>query len=675
MSRRLRFRTPEVGLQLTELTTPAGITAYTDSALSTAVSLPLDIENGTTLYFADSIGLGHVSVEVSTSTGVVVHTEKVRPGAFTNATVVKPQLTDAERSEYLRELGEQGSMPSSISGGTPAAVDVLMTVRRGTAAQWASANPVLAAGEVGQETDTGIEKIGDGTTVWLELPGISAGITSIPRTTGTGNDAELFDAAVARLPADGGTIALGRGFFDLPSGYTFTKRVHLTGQGMGSYESSPTRIRVSSATGDGLVFTVDGSAAHDFAIVNTAGSTPTAGTGIRFTQGRWARVDRVLISRFYDDLKVDAGWYYTIRDSAIIDAINYGIYLRDTAAGAFDWGDPSVSGCTITKYNVGANGGSACRWESGGGVRFVDNKINGGTAPPGSGYSTGKYDYGLDLQVQDGGTTSVLCVTGNSIENFVWTGIRVGQLGPANTGVFAKMTIGDNEFLGTVGSAIAIAIRPTANISTFGHVSISGNVIDSCVYGMAFSNVRGVSIGPNTYRSIGIACINKSGTGEFTDANIDFSQQVVTGDNVDLYLESTEIPVSSVGPFAQGRYVMERETGNVTSNSVYTNLYRIGVPQFGVGIIRLTIFGNLSGIGGTLYDANITYVRTTGAVTAAVQGTPTTINGPIDVQFDTTTTSGDIIIGVKRNGANGTAFTGRVVAAIHGNVKRLKKGS
>ncbi len=39
-------------------------------------------------------------------------------------------------------------------------------VRRGTAAQWTTANPILSAGEFGYETDTGKYKIGDGTTAW-----------------------------------------------------------------------------------------------------------------------------------------------------------------------------------------------------------------------------------------------------------------------------------------------------------------------------------------------------------------------------------------------------------------------------------------------------------------------------------------------------------------------------
>jgi hypothetical protein len=41
--------------------------------------------------------------------------------------------------------------------------------RRGTAAEWTLANPVLAEGEIGIETDTGKHKIGDGTTEWGDL--------------------------------------------------------------------------------------------------------------------------------------------------------------------------------------------------------------------------------------------------------------------------------------------------------------------------------------------------------------------------------------------------------------------------------------------------------------------------------------------------------------------------
>lgn len=49
-------------------------------------------------------------------------------------------------------------------------------LRRGTAAQWTSADPVLASGEAGYETDTNKFKIGDGSTIWSLLSYFSGDI-------------------------------------------------------------------------------------------------------------------------------------------------------------------------------------------------------------------------------------------------------------------------------------------------------------------------------------------------------------------------------------------------------------------------------------------------------------------------------------------------------------------
>ena len=43
-------------------------------------------------------------------------------------------------------------------------------LRRGTAAEAASANPILAEGEIAVELDTSFYKIGDGITDWNSLP-------------------------------------------------------------------------------------------------------------------------------------------------------------------------------------------------------------------------------------------------------------------------------------------------------------------------------------------------------------------------------------------------------------------------------------------------------------------------------------------------------------------------
>jgi len=62
------------------------------------------------------------------------------------------------------------------------AVVTQIQVRRGTASQWTSANPTLASGEWGYETDTGKVKIGDGTTAWTSLAYFGAGEVTLTGT-------------------------------------------------------------------------------------------------------------------------------------------------------------------------------------------------------------------------------------------------------------------------------------------------------------------------------------------------------------------------------------------------------------------------------------------------------------------------------------------------------------
>ena len=58
----------------------------------------------------------------------------------------------------------------------------VIKLRRDTAANWVTANSVLAAGETGLETDTNAFKFGDGTTGWNALP--YGGADALPDQTG-----------------------------------------------------------------------------------------------------------------------------------------------------------------------------------------------------------------------------------------------------------------------------------------------------------------------------------------------------------------------------------------------------------------------------------------------------------------------------------------------------------
>jgi len=94
---------------------------------------------------------------------------------------------------------------------------VQIQLRRGTASQWTSTNPTLAAGEIAIETDTSKIKLGDGSTAWTSLAYFSAGsgdITGVDITAGDGLDISQsgttsgdYTATVsADLKANGGLV-------------------------------------------------------------------------------------------------------------------------------------------------------------------------------------------------------------------------------------------------------------------------------------------------------------------------------------------------------------------------------------------------------------------------------------------------------------------------------------
>lgn len=99
------------------------------------------------------------------------------------------------------------------------AVVTQIQIRRGTAAQWTSANPTLASGEFGYETDTGKFKIGNGSTAWTSLSYQGAGtVTSI--TAGTGLSGGTITSS--------GTIAIDSTVVTLAGSQTLTNKTLTT---------------------------------------------------------------------------------------------------------------------------------------------------------------------------------------------------------------------------------------------------------------------------------------------------------------------------------------------------------------------------------------------------------------------------------------------------------------
>jgi hypothetical protein len=75
-----------------------------------------------------------------------------------------------------------------------------MQQRRGTAAKWTAANPILAAGEFGYETDTGKFKIGDGTNTWSNIEAFSDASAILGAAPATLDTLEELAAAIDNNP-------------------------------------------------------------------------------------------------------------------------------------------------------------------------------------------------------------------------------------------------------------------------------------------------------------------------------------------------------------------------------------------------------------------------------------------------------------------------------------------
>ena len=84
-------------------------------------------------------------------------------------------------------------------------VETVIKLRRGTAAQWTAANSVLAAGEMGVETDTDRSKFGDGTTAWTSLGytvGDSSGVGTVEWTSVQNKPATFAPSAHTHVKAE-----------------------------------------------------------------------------------------------------------------------------------------------------------------------------------------------------------------------------------------------------------------------------------------------------------------------------------------------------------------------------------------------------------------------------------------------------------------------------------------
>lgn len=155
-----------------------------------------------------------------------------------------------------------------------------MQIRRGTTNEWSVANPVLAAGELGYDTDQNKFKIGDGSTAWNSLafatgPAGATGLNPIYSVQGTVSPL----VGTHRVYAErSGTVAAVRASVGTaPTGSAILVDVNKNGT---SILSSPISIAIGSNTAVGTINNFSVSAGDYFTVdIDQVGSS-TAGANL-----------------------------------------------------------------------------------------------------------------------------------------------------------------------------------------------------------------------------------------------------------------------------------------------------------------------------------------------------------------------------------------------------------
>jgi hypothetical protein len=274
-----------------------------------------------------------------------------------------------------------------------------------------------------------------------------------------------------------------------------------------------TQINNTSSTADTFYITATDGYISDMTIVNTSGTTPTAGAGIHVsaTSGYSQQWDfnRLQVYSFFYGFNMERANTWNITNSYFLSSKKYGVYVRNTDTP--DAGDSQIFN------NVFDGGGftpdAAIRWESSGGLQVMGNKIL-------------NHKIGIDAEVANGVTTSDLLIQNNSIEGQQTNYIKLGRLG--TTGIVDYINITGNQCSGGVTDAgYSISSAGIRNINIAGNIitganqhtaidaattvglSINSNHFEKWTTGINLaSTVSSAQIGPNNYVTVTNPIIN-----------------------------------------------------------------------------------------------------------------------------------------------------------------------
>lgn len=146
-----------------------------------------------------------------------------------------------------------------------------------------------------------------------------------------------------------------------------------------------------------------------------------------------------------------------------------------------DSGDSTINSNLI---EVGS-GGIAILYQSSGGLRIINNKINGTSI-----------GYGIQMALASGVTTADLFITGNSIEGISTTGVAISLARAGSTGGFGTIMITGNELSGEY----CLSIPTDANGVWLNNLTATGNtclLAGTTSVAFAMDSIQGATVTSN----------------------------------------------------------------------------------------------------------------------------------------------------------------------------------